>query len=111
VIISFRTSKLRKVCNNITEATQKWGPEMAKLIFRRLQEITASPNLAEFRKLPSPRCHPLIGDKKGLYSADLKHPYRLLFSIDHDPVPRTADRGVDEIAVTKICIHSVEDTH
>jgi proteic killer suppression protein len=84
---------------------------MARLILRRLQEIAASPNLREFMKLPGPRCHLLKGDKQDLYSADLKHPFRLLFSPDNDPMPRKLDGGIDELAVTEVCINSIEDTH
>ena len=109
--ITFRNRKLQKQCTDIKIATTDYGAIMAKLIFRRLQEMRAIGSLADYMKLPEPRCHPLVGNLKGHYSADLKHPQRLLFTIDQNPIPRLPNGGVDERLVTCVCIQTVADTH
>lgn len=88
------------------------GPRCAKLIQRRLAELKAADSLEIMRKLPGARCHELIGDKKGLLSVDLEHPYRLIFVPDHDPVPISEGAGgLDWGKVTAIKILGKADTH
>jgi proteic killer suppression protein len=42
---------------------------------------------------------------------DLDHPYRLIFTPDHDPHPTRPEGGLDWQQVTAIIIFGVEDTH
>jgi proteic killer suppression protein len=51
------------------------------------------------------------GKRKGQLSVDLDHPYRLIFVVNHDPVPVLPDGGLDWSKVTAIKILGVEDTH
>ena len=60
---------------------------------------------------PPERCHELKMNRKGLFSMDLDHPYRLIFEPDHQPVPKLEDGGTDWHAITAITILGVEDTH
>ena len=57
------------------------------------------------------RRHLLSSGRRGQYAVDLVHPYRLVFEPDHDPVPRTADGGIDIDRVTAITIMEVVDYH
>jgi hypothetical protein len=50
-------------------------------------------------------------NRAGQLSVDLDHPYRLLFVVVNDPVPRRADGGLDWQRATAIEIVGVEDTH
>lgn len=59
----------------------------------------------------SARCHELKGDKAGIFSIDLDHPYRLLFRPDHDPLPQRSEGGIDWSQVIAIVILEIEDTH
>ena len=52
-----------------------------------------------------------LADAKSQLSVDLDHPYRLIFTPAHDPVPRLEDGGLDWSQVTAITILGVEDTH
>lgn len=89
---------------------RKYGPDNAKRIRRRLDDLAAAPNLETMRTLPG-RCHELTGDLLGLLALDLKHPSRLLFEPAHDPVPTKMDGGLDWAAVTAVRMLKVEDYH
>ena len=52
-----------------------------------------------------------MGDRAGQLSMDLDHPYRLIFTPDHDPYPERPEGGLDWRQVTAINILGVEDTH
>ncbi|MDZ4198629.1 MAG: type II toxin-antitoxin system RelE/ParE family toxin [Kiritimatiellia bacterium] len=111
MVVYFHTSKLQKQCSSKGEAIRKFGPERAKKLMQRLQELEAAENLADIARVPPPRCHELKEDRKGQLSVDLQHPYRLLFIPANDPVPQTAEGGLDWEKVTKIEIVEIEDTH
>lgn len=77
--ISYRTSQLRKVCEDAEVATRKYGAEMADKIHQRIDEIRAATSVEMLVQFRIGRCHPLHGDRKGQYAMDLTHPYRLIF--------------------------------
>jgi len=110
VLILFANKKLQKQCSSMKDAKKNWGARSGLLVMRRLDEISASNNLA-ILKLVHPRTHPLKGDRRGIWSLDLEHPYRLLFKIANDPVPKLNDGSIDLKNVTAVKIIGVEDTH
>ena len=110
MLIVFATKKLKKQCSSSKEAQKTWGTQRGKLVMRRLDEILDSDNLG-ILTLVHPRCHALTGDRKGKWSVDLEHPYRLLFQVENDPIPALEDGGVDIKQVTEVMILGVEDTH
>jgi len=73
--------------------------------------LLSAASLADIPTVPPERCHAMKGDRKGQYAVNVVHPYRLVFEPDHDPVPRSADGGVDLAAVTAIVIIEVVDYH
>jgi plasmid maintenance system killer protein len=109
--IAFRNKKLEKALTTTRAMVALHGKRRAELIQQRLSEIEASPTLAILRLLPRPRCHELKGNRKGQLSVDLDHPYRLLFTPDHDPVPQAASGGMDWAAVTRVRIQEITNTH
>jgi proteic killer suppression protein len=109
--ILFKKSKLQKICNNYQLLQREFGDRQASLIRRRLDELYAAETLADIGHLPPARCHELTGDRKGQFSVDIHHPYRLLFSPANEPVPTRSDGGIDRSRVTTIVILGVEDTH
>jgi proteic killer suppression protein len=109
--IRFRDSRLAKECNDSKLLVRRYGPEGGKLIRRRLDELAAAETLADLRTLRQVRCHELKADRRGQLSVDLKHPQRLLFVPDDDPIPRRKDGGLDWSGVKAVLILGVEDTH
>ncbi|HET6383852.1 MAG TPA: killer suppression protein [Armatimonadota bacterium] len=82
----------------------------AKIVGRRLDQMRLSRSLKAF-SLVHPRCHPLIGNRAGQWSADLDGPYRLIFEIAVDPVPMDDYGSIDLDKVQKVRIIDVADTH
>ena len=110
MVIVFRSSKLGKLCNSLKKAQRAWGTRGGKLVMRRLDEIKAADNL-KILKAVHTRCHPLKGNRKGQWSVDLEHPYRLIFEPANEPLPLHEDGGLDIERVTAVRIIAVEDTH
>jgi plasmid maintenance system killer protein len=78
-----------------------------------MTQLRAAPNLGVFvppYSTPN-RCHELKGNKKGVLSVDLDHPYRLLFKPINDPVPMRSEGGLNWFQVTAIEIKGVENAH
>ena len=109
--IMFKTKKLEKQCNSQTLLVRTYGPQCAKLIRRRLDELRAADFLNAIRYLPQARCHELKGNHTGELSVDLVHPFRLLFRPANEPTPKKADGGLDWGRVSVVEIMGVEDTH
>lgn len=78
-----------------------------------LTQLRAAPHLGIFAPPMSPphRCHELTGNRKGQLTVDLDHPYRLVFTPNHDPLPVRPEGGLDWNKVTSIEIIEIEDTH
>ena len=111
MIILFKTSKLKKECNNKVLMVKRFGTKRARLLKRRLAELAAANLLEDLSNLPQARCHELKGNRKGYLSVDLDHPYRLIFEPADNPIPKKTDGGLDWSKVTEIRIIGVENTH
>jgi plasmid maintenance system killer protein len=112
--ISVSDNKLRRAIEDEAACMRQYGSVMTKKIMLRLAALRAAESLADFWPPNSgpERCHELKGDRIGTFSADLKHPYRLLFK----PSARTpTSDGPDEQqrwkSITSIDILAIEDTH
>lgn len=109
--ITFKTKKLQKTFNSEKELKRAYGNETAKKIKLRMAVLSAAPTLAQVPTTKPDRCHALQGKRKGQYAVDLKHPHRLVFCPDHNPLPKTEEGHLDLTQVTCITILSVEDYH
>ena len=108
--IAFSTIKLQKTLNTQNLLVKVHGPDRARRIRKRLDDLNAATTLEDIRSLPG-RCHELTGDRAGQLALDLDHPYRLIFTPAHDPFPVKDDGGLDWTAVTAVVILGVEDYH
>lgn len=108
--VTFRGTKLHKICNSEKELLKAYGKTCARKFRARLDDLRAASTLEAFRNLPG-RCHELIGDRKGRLSLDLEHPLRLIFEPTGDGVQRKDDGGLDWNSVKAVQILGVEDTH
>ncbi|MFZ4661969.1 MAG: type II toxin-antitoxin system RelE/ParE family toxin [Caldilineaceae bacterium] len=109
--VSFQSTADQKLFNDSNNLRRKFGDEQAKLIRRRLSQLENANTLADLRTLPQVRCHELSNNRAGQLSVDVKHPYRLLFLPDHDPVPQKPGGGLDWNQVTAVLIVGIVDTH
>src|SRR5947209_17765336 len=71
---------LRNALESESACKRRYGADMAKKLMLRLAALRASESLADFwpPKSGPERCHELKGDREGIFSFDLKQPYRLL---------------------------------
>ena len=109
--IAFRNSKIEKQFNSASALERAYGSRMARTIKIRLAVLGAAQTLALVPTTPPDRRHQLRGDRNEQYAVDLVHPYRLVFRVNHDPLPRKADGGIDTEKVTAITIIEVIDYH
>jgi proteic killer suppression protein len=112
--ISFRDAALRRYAEDFKLAQRKLGTVMAKKYQLRLVALIAARNLAVF--LPPfrgpERCHELVGNLAGIFSMDLKQPYRLLFEANA-PFEAGADITVKQKweSINSITLVAIKDTH
>ena len=109
--ITFRNEKLAKTLNSEKSLVREYGAENAKKIKQRMAVLTAATCLEEVPVHPPERRHELNGIRKGQFAVDLKHPQRLVFEPNHNPLPRKADGGLDLKKINAITIIGVEDYH
>ena len=91
--IVFRTTALQKICSISKEAVRTYGPKNGGKLMQRLNELKSFECLADVPKYPPARCHQLEGNRKGQFSVDLEHPYRLIFTPNHTPLPKLEGGG------------------
>jgi proteic killer suppression protein len=102
--VFFRSKSLAETCKKFKKLARKCGEGDAHLILQRLSEILAAETLADLKKLPGARCHPLKGDLKGKFAVNLNNPYRLIFEPANDPIPKLDDGAIDMANVTEVVI-------
>jgi len=111
VEVTFRTGKFARICSAEAEMVRTFGPALARRLRTRLTELDQAATLAEMRKLPHVRAHQLQRDRDEQISLDFHHPRRLIVEVNHDPIPRLPDGGLDWESITAVVIVEVADTH
>ncbi len=109
--ITFRSEKLAKIFNSGKDLVREYGNENANRIKLRMAVLMAANCLDEVPVHPPERRHELSGNRKGQFAVDVKHPQRLIFEPNHNPLPRKADGGLDLRKISAITILGVEDYH
>ena len=109
--ITFRNRKMLRTFNSESLLIREYGSENGKIIRLRLAFLQAAENLSKVPFSKPFRLHELIGKRKGQFAVDVKHPFRLIFIPNHEPIPRKDDNGIDLERVTAIEIINVEDYH
>ena len=109
--VAFATGKLAKRCNSHKKMQGEFGPRGARILRQRLEELAAVATLEDMRLMPGAACHELTGDRRGQLAVSLVRPLRLVFELDHDPIPVKADGGLDWGAVTRVVIVEIVDYH
>lgn len=89
--IIFDDKRLEKLANNYRQCQKKMGLKRAKLFNTRLDDLRSAETLADVSALPG-RYHELKENRKGQWACDLDHPFRLIFTPCHFPIP-TDDSG------------------
>jgi plasmid maintenance system killer protein len=109
--IRFGSSKLEKVLSTERLLTRTFGRPMAKRIKTGLAVLQAADDLGRVPVGGSIRCHQLSQDRDEQFAIDLVHPRRMIFEIDHEPIPRLKNGGIDKSMITRIVIVEITDYH
>lgn len=104
------SSKIKKKLSSPAEIKKAFGT-MAKKVQSRLDDIQAAPNLKVLVQIPAANCHPLMGQKQGGWALNISPNHRMIFEINHNPIPRKETGVIDTIAVTDIKILETTDYH
>jgi proteic killer suppression protein len=108
--LSFRTSRLRKVCQSDKELRRAHGEDCARKLMARLAELRAAPQLEELRNLPG-RCHELDGKRKGQLAVELIGGKRLVFEPTNAAAATNEDGGLDWNQVEAVRVIDIVDYH
>ena len=108
--IKYKTRKLERNLTDDRKLFKVYGL-LAKKIKQRIKELRNAENLETIGKLPQLRLHPYIGQRKGEWSINIKDNWRIIFSIENEPIPILDDGSVDLSKITIIKINSIEDPH
>ncbi|OLY94484.1 type II toxin-antitoxin system RelE/ParE family toxin [Cnuella takakiae] len=108
--ISYKTNKLEKLLDGPVAIKKNFGIN-AKRVAQRLDDIGSAPNLKVLCSIPQARCHPLSGNRDGKWAVDISANHRLIFIIDHDPIPLNDDGTINRILVTDIQIISAQEDY
>jgi plasmid maintenance system killer protein len=106
--------KLKAALENEALCQQQYGRDMTKKIMMRSGALRAAKSLADFwPPMSGPeRCHELKGELAGMFSVNLKQPYRLLFvPIEENARSDCSDKQKRWASITRIEIVGIEDTH
>jgi toxin HigB-1 len=110
VDILFLNDREARDFNDSKRLIRRYGPENAKRIRQRLDDLRAVANLDEMSRI-SGRLHPLTKNLDGWFALDLKHPDRLIIEPANDPLPVKEDGGLDWTRVTAVRVIRVGDYH
>lgn len=112
--VIIKDKKLKASLEDQAMCQRQYGKEMAKKIMLRMAALRAAEALVDlWPPISGPeRCHELKGDRIGVFSVDVKQPYRLLFRPTDVP---GGDQQADEKqrweSIKSIEILGIEDTH
>ena len=108
--IEFGSNRLRKTLTDAREMQKAFG-NMAKKVNQRMEQLKAAPSLYDMVNYPAARCHQLKGDRKSEWAVDISVNHRMIFEINHDPIPVRKDGSVDTLKIVNIMITGTADYH
>ena len=97
--------------NSANTLQKAYGDRMARTIITRLALLRNARTLSSVPVTRPVRRHQLKRRRSNQYAIDLRHPYRLVFKPNHEPIPRREDGGIDTERVTAIIVIEVVDYH
>lgn len=111
VEVSFKSRKLEKIFRQPSGLKRAYGARNERAIRARIAVLRGLHNLSLVPTDPPERRHQLKGNRKEQFAVNLVHPDRLIFEVNHNPVPRKDDGGIAIEKVTAITILEVCDYH
>ncbi len=108
--IDFVSVKDKEFFENSKQVTKAHGPENAKKLRTRLDDLDAAASMEVMRSLPG-HWEELKGARAGQFSARLHDGLRLIVKPQKQPPPAKPDGGLDWPAIDSIYIVEMVDYH
>ena len=108
--IPFNTKKLERAFSSIDQLRREYGTR-AETISIRIAVLKNAQTLAMVPTNRPERLHQLAGNRRGQFSVDVGHPYRMILRPSVNPIPRNPDGGIELARVTAVTIVGVIDYH
>lgn len=109
MLIRFQTEALAKTCSRSELLQKRWGNEKGRLLETRLFQIAAMPNLRLVAAIPGILTNPVRPNQQGVIIAAVLLPLRIVFMVDHDPLPLNEDGSARCEEIAKIVVLEVLD--
>lgn len=111
VQVTYVSRRLERSCASQPARVREWGPETARKLGSRLQELKAAETLDDMRALPQARTQELTGARNGQIGLDLCPPYRLIVIPTDSDLASRPDGRRDWSKVEAVVVLEVTDTH
>lgn len=108
--VDFLTAKDKEFFESSKQVTRAHGPETAKKLKSRLDDLDAAQSMEDMRHLPG-HWEELTKERAGQFSARLHGGLRLIVKPQKEPPPAKPDGGLDWRAIDSIYIVEVVDYH
>lgn len=107
---SFASGRLQKELSDEKSMRKAYG-ERTRALQNRLTTLAVVEKLSDVPRGSPDWLEQLKGDRDEQFSVVLTKNWRLIFKVDHDPIPRLRDNGIDLEKVTAIHLIEVVDYH
>jgi len=107
---SFATRRLERELADERAMKRAYG-ERSRALQNRLSVLAVAQKLSDVPRGPPDWLEQLTGDRDERFSVVLTKNWRLIFEVDHNPIPRRDDGGIDLERVTAIRFIEVVDYH
>ena len=108
--VDFLIDKDKRFFENQQQLVRTFGPESAKKLKTRLDDLDAAQSMEDMRHLPG-HWEELRGERAGQFSARLHGGMRLIVRPHMQPAPAKPDGGLDWRAIDSVFIVEVVDYH
>lgn len=108
--IDFLNARDKEFFESSKQATKAHGPENAKKLRRRLDDLDAAQSMEDMRHLAG-HWEELKNERAGQFSARLHGGFRLIVKPQKQPPPSKPDGGLDWPAIDSIYIVEMVDYH
>lgn len=107
---SYKNRKLEKELSDERAMKKAYG-ERVRALQNRIAILDTAERLSDVPTGPPDWLEQLKGDRDKQFSVVLGKNWRLIFEIDHDPIPHLTNGGIDLEKVTAIRFVEVVDYH
>ena len=108
--ILFASDRDKKLFESKSQQARRFGPDAAKKLRARLDDIDAAASMEDMRNLPA-KWEELKNDRAGQFSARLTGGLRLIVKPSRHPPPLKPDGGLDWRAIDGVTVIEVVNYH